>query len=200
MCSKTLEFDWEIKIVCPNYFRIRISHWQGRQFMIINVQHFDSDQKFGSLLSLLLRWHLRLRTIKKTISARPRNEYIFESLLWDKSSGIKLDRVKAVLSVYNTHVAVAVDNREIKPENWANSWDFGTFSLSSNAHVQTSSRGRCLIFGRTLRLLLFFMCANSEGSGEIPRCAGSPEPSLVAYAISTIIILSWFKSCTRHKP
>ena len=25
---------------------------------------------------------------------------------------------------------------------------------------------RCLIFGRTLRLLPYFMCANSEGSGE----------------------------------
>ena len=28
---------------------------------------------------------------------------------------------------------------------------------------------RCLIFGRTLRLLPYFMCANSEGSGETAR-------------------------------
>ena len=28
---------------------------------------------------------------------------------------------------------------------------------------------RCLIFGRTLRLLLYFMCANSEGSGDPAR-------------------------------
>ena len=34
----------------------------------------------------------------------------------------------------------------------------------------------------------FFMCANSEGSCERLRgCAGSPEPSLVAYVINTII-------------
>ena len=28
---------------------------------------------------------------------------------------------------------------------------------------------RCLIFGRTLRLLPYFMCANSEGSDETVR-------------------------------
>ena len=37
---------------------------------------------------------------------------------------------------------------------------------SSNAHAQTSSWARSLDFGRTLRLLLYFMCANSDGSGE----------------------------------
>ena len=31
---------------------------------------------------------------------------------------------------------------------------------------QSTSGARCLIFGRTLRLLPYFMCANSEGSGE----------------------------------
>ena len=30
-------------------------------------------------------------------------------------------------------------------------------------------RIRCLIFGRTLRLFPYFMCANSEGSGETAR-------------------------------
>ena len=74
-----------------NYFRIRISHWQGQLW-----QHFDSDQQFGSLLSLLL--HLMFTTIKKTISARLKNEYIFESPLWNQSDVIKLDGVKAVLS------------------------------------------------------------------------------------------------------
>ena len=34
------------------------------------------------------------------------------------------------------------------------------------------------------------MCANSEGSGG---CAGSPEPSLIAYVISIIISMSWLK-------
>ena len=37
---------------------------------------------------------------------------------------------------------------------------------SSNAHAQPSSGARCLIFGGTLRLLPYFMCVNSEGSGE----------------------------------
>ena len=50
-----------------------------------------------------------------------------------------------------------------------------------------------LSFGRTLRLLPYFMCVNCEGSGEIARMrrdpCSSPEPSLVAYVISTII--SW---------
>ena len=57
----------------------------------------------------------------------------------------------------------------------------------SNTHAQQSTVVIRLIFGQTLRLLPYFMCANSEGSGE--RCAVSPEPSLLAYAISTII--SW---------
>ena len=37
---------------------------------------------------------------------------------------------------------------------------------SSNAHAQLSSGARCLMFGQTLRLLPYFMCANSDGSGE----------------------------------
>ena len=37
---------------------------------------------------------------------------------------------------------------------------------SSNAHVQPFRGTRSLIFSRTLRLLSYFMCANSEGSGE----------------------------------
>ena len=53
---------------------------------------------------------------------------------------------------------------------WASSWDYGTFcppyTHSSNTHAQPSSGARCLMFGLTLRLLLYFMCANSEHSGE----------------------------------
>ena len=40
---------------------------------------------------------------------------------------------------------------------------------------------KCLIFGRTLRLLPYSICANSDGSGE------THESSLVAYVISIII-------------
>ena len=36
-------------------------------------------------------------------------------------------------------------------------------------HAQPSDRARCLIFGQTLRPLPYFMCANSEGSGETVR-------------------------------
>ena len=67
----------------------------------------------------------------------------------------------------------------------------------SNAHVQLSSGSRCLIFGRTLRQLPHFMCANSEGYGKTAQMRGSPEPSLVAYVISTII--SWAGSNTACK-
>ena len=38
--------------------------------------------------------------------------------------------------------------------------------LFSNAHVQPSSGTRCLIFDWPLRLLLYFVSANSEGSCE----------------------------------
>ena len=62
--------------------------------------------------------------------------------------------------------------------------------FSSNTHAQLSSGAKCVIFSRALRLLPYFMCANSEGSGETARgCAGSPEPSLVAYVIR--IIITW---------
>ena len=50
-------------------------------------------------------------------------------------------------------------------------------------------RARCLIFGRTLRLLPYFMCANSQGSGKTAQMRRLPEPWLVASVISTII--SW---------
>ena len=56
-------------------------------------------------------------------------------------------------------------------EKRASSWDYGTFRppYSSHAHAQPSSGARCLIFGRTLRQLPYFMCANSEGSGKTAR-------------------------------
>ena len=38
-----------------------------------------------------------------------------------------------------------------------------------NAHAQPSGGARCLILGRTLCRLPYFMCANSEGSGETAR-------------------------------
>ena len=35
--------------------------------------------------------------------------------------------------------------------------------------LQTRQRGKCLIFDRTLPLLPYFMCANSEDPGETAR-------------------------------
>ena len=40
---------------------------------------------------------------------------------------------------------------------------------SSNAHAHPCSGARCLIFGLTLHLLPYFMCAKSQGSGEPQR-------------------------------
>ena len=36
-------------------------------------------------------------------------------------------------------------------------------------HAQPSNAATRLIFGQILRLLIYFMCANSEGSGETAR-------------------------------
>ena len=55
--------------------------------------------------------------------------------------------------------------------NGAMSWIMVLFvlcKLSSNVHAQPSSETGCLIFGRTLRLLLLYVC-ESEGSVETVR-------------------------------
>ena len=52
--------------------------------------------------------------------------------------------------------------------------------------AQQSTGAIRLIFGQTLSLFPYFMCANSKGSAQSP-----PEPSLFAYAISTCTIISW---------
>ena len=44
--------------------------------------------------------------------------------------------------------------------------NFNEASHSSNMHAQPSSGAWCLNFGRTLRLLPYFMCANSNGSQD----------------------------------
>ena len=55
-----------------------------------------------------------------------------------------------------------------------------------------------LICGRTLRVLPYLMCANSEGS-RLCRWAGSPEPSLVAHVISTMISFLLIKNYNRYR-
>ena len=60
-------------------------------------------------------------------------------------------------------------------------WYFSSsVNSSSNVHALPSSQATCLIFGQTLRLLPYFMCANSEALVRLGRCTGSPEPWLVA--------------------
>ena len=81
------------------------------------------------------------------------------------------------------------------------SWDYGTFCLpqthSSNRHAQPSSGARCLVFGRTLRLLPYFMWANSEGSGE------PAQMRRLAWAFAGRLcdkyhnLMSWLKSFLR---
>ena len=63
---------------------------------------------------------------------------------------------------------------------------------SLNAHAQPSSGARCLIFGRTFRLLHTSCVRTAKALARLRGCAESPEPSLVAYLISTIIS----SSCT----
>ena len=53
------------------------------------------------------------------------------------------------------------------------------------------------LFGQTLHLLPYFMCANRKALAGLRVYAGSPEPSLVAYVTSTII---WLKrSCFNNR-
>ena len=57
---------------------------------------------------------------------------------------------------------------------------------SSNVHAHPSSGARCLIFGRTLRLLPNFTCVRTaKALARLRGCTGLPEPSLVAYVICT---------------
>ena len=76
---------------------------------------------------------------------------------------------------------------------WAISWDYGIFrppfTNSSNTHVQPSSGAR---FWFLVGPFLYFHTSCARTAKALARlcgCAGSPEPSLVAYVISTII--SW---------
>ena len=71
-------------------------------------------------------------------------------------------------------------------------------TLSSKKHAQSSSGARCLIFGQTLRLLPYFMCANSEGSGETAQARLSL--SLVANVVSTIILRAGSIFCNHSLP
>ena len=56
-----------------------------------------------------------------------------------------------------------------------------------NAHAQPSSGARCLFVGRT-----YTQCVRiAKALTRLRECAGSPEPSLVAYVIRTINLMSW---------
>ena len=80
---------------------------------------------------------------------------------------------------------------------WAISWDYGTsrppWTHSSNVHAQPSSGARCLIYGRTFVYFHPSCVRTAKNLERLRGCAGSPEPSLVAYVISTIL-MSWLKS------
>ena len=68
-------------------------------------------------------------------------------------------------------------------------WHFSSSVNSFFKRACAACGARCLIFCWILHLLPYFKCANSKSSDALARlrgCAGSPEPSLVAYVISTI--------------
>ena len=76
---------------------------------------------------------------------------------------------------------------------WTMPWDYGTFRSSyihpSTTHAQPSSEARCLIL---VGPFVYFHSSCGRTAKALTRlrgCAGSSEPSLVAYVISTII--SW---------
>ena len=62
---------------------------------------------------------------------------------------------------------------------------------SSNAHAQPSSGARCQVFGRTLCLRPYFMCANSEGSGEAARMCRLAWAFAVRLCDKYHILMSW---------
>ena len=103
--------------------------------------------------------------------------YMFQVNLHKKIYSWKM-KLEAIIKSKNepTHEILALFVLHKKIHSW-------------NTHVQPYSGARCLVFGHTLRLLPYFMCANSEGSGELCICAVLPEPLLLTYAISTIV--SW---------
>ena len=81
--------------------------------------------------------------------------------------------------------------KEIKMSHLMRLWHFSSsvnsFLKHACALAQSSNGARCLLFGRTFRLLPCFMFANSKGSGKNVQMHCSPEPSLVSYVISAII-------------
>ena len=67
---------------------------------------------------------------------------------------------------------LVVTNKQLKKKKeLAILWDSGTFrKLILQTHMRSHPVGAtCLIFGRARRLLPYFMCANSKGSGETAR-------------------------------
>ena len=132
-------------------------------------------------------WHLRLPLpiqmfIKVASSPRLSGIGMPSPILW--SHPLRMQRI--VLLSLLLWWKLGTNSLITGPGEWLSFWHF-TSKLSWS--WSWSSGTRCLIFCQTLRLLLYFMCANSEGSGLLRVCAGSPEPSLDAYVISTII--SW---------
>ena len=62
-------------------------------------------------------------------------------------------------------------------------------------HAQPSSGDRCPNFGRTLRLLSYFMCANSEGSGETARMRRFAWALAGRLCDKYYNIMSWLNCC-----
>ena len=84
-------------------------------------------------------------------------------------------------------------------KNWAMSWDYCIFVLRKLI-LQTRMRShpvglyaRC--FGQTFRLLIYFMCANSEGSGETARMRRLTWTFSVRLCDKYHNLMSWLNWC-----
>ena len=55
-------------------------------------------------------------------------------------------------------------------------------------YAQLPSGARGLIFGLSLHAIPYFTYARSKGSGKTAGCAGSSEPTLLAFGIRTKIL------------
>ena len=71
-----------------------------------------------------------------------------------------------VIANWDIHEEMKTGTRKIEPSHEIMALFVLRKTHSSNGHAQPSRRARCLVFGRTLRLLPYFICANTEGSGE----------------------------------
>ena len=84
------------------------------------------------------------------------------------------------------------ETKLVVPIIWASSWDYGTFILCKILQTCMRSHPVGLVVWFLVEPFIYFhtSCVRTgKALARLRRCAGSPEPSLVTYVVSTII--SW---------